>query len=88
MGETVHPARIRIVQKQRPNREAHIEGFAEPLRFGMHGGNAEFYRLPQGECVSQELRRAQSRRLAGGVMASPSAAAGARPRTELRRRRR
>ena len=51
MGDTVHTTRIRIVQKQRPNREAHIEGFAEPLRFGMHGGYAEFYKLPPSEKI-------------------------------------
>jgi hypothetical protein len=51
MGEPVHVARITIKQRKRPNREAHIEGFAEPLRFGMHGGYAEFYKLPQGEKV-------------------------------------
>jgi len=38
MGELVHTARIKIVQKLRPLREAHIEGFPEPLRFGVHGG--------------------------------------------------
>lgn len=43
MGEIVHTARIRMVQKKRPFREAHIEGFKEPLHFGMHGGYARFY---------------------------------------------
>lgn len=51
MGETIHTTRIRIVQKERPNREAHIEGFSEPLRFGMHGGYAAFYKLPPAEAV-------------------------------------
>ncbi len=49
MAETVHVARLKILQKQRPKREAHLEGFAEPLRFGMHGGYSEFYRLPPSE---------------------------------------
>ncbi|MCL6481284.1 MAG: hypothetical protein K6U02_06120 [Firmicutes bacterium] len=49
MGEVVHTARIRIVQKQRPLREAYIEGFAEPLRFGVHGGYRSFYRVQSAE---------------------------------------
>ena len=49
MGEQVHTARIRIVQKQRPLREAHIEGFAEPLRFGVHGSYASFYKVQPAE---------------------------------------
>lgn len=49
MSELVHTARIRIVQKQRPLREAHIEGFAEPLRFGVHGGYAAFYKVDPPE---------------------------------------
>ncbi len=46
MGEIIHVARIRLEQKKRPLRVAHIEGFAEPLRFGTHGGYAAFYHAP------------------------------------------
>ncbi len=49
MGELAHTARIRIVQQQRPLREAHIEGFREPLRFGVHGGYASFYQVQPAE---------------------------------------
>lgn len=49
MAELVHTSKIRIVQKQRPVREAHIEGFAEPLRFGVHGGYAAFYGVKPAE---------------------------------------
>lgn len=49
MSDTVHTARLKIVQKQRPNREAHLEGFEQPLRFGMHGGYSAFYKLPPSE---------------------------------------
>lgn len=49
MGELVHSAKIRIVQKQRPLREAYIQGFADPLRFGVHGGYASFYKLQPAE---------------------------------------
>ncbi len=51
MGEIVHTARIRLEQKKRPLREAHIEGFPEPLRFGMHGGYATFYGLKPAEVL-------------------------------------
>jgi hypothetical protein len=43
MGELVHIARIRLVQKKRPFRDAYIEGFPEPLHFGTHGGYAKYY---------------------------------------------
>lgn len=49
MGEIVHTARIRVVQKKRPLREAHIEGFKEPLQFGMHGGYAKYYGVKAAE---------------------------------------
>jgi hypothetical protein len=42
-GELVHTARIRLVQKKKPFRDAYIEGFAEPLHFGTHGGYAKYY---------------------------------------------
>jgi hypothetical protein len=49
MGELVHTARILIRQKKRPEREGRIEGFAEPLRFGVHGGYAAFYKVQPAE---------------------------------------
>ncbi len=49
MGNVVHTAKIKIVQKQRPLREAHIEGFSEPIRFGLHGGYASFYKVQPAE---------------------------------------
>jgi hypothetical protein len=55
MGEIVHTARIRIVQKQRPLREAHIAGFAEPLRFGVHSGYASFYNVQPAEPLPATL---------------------------------
>jgi len=49
MGELVHTARINIRQKKRPEREARIEGFAQPLRFGLHSGYAAFYKMTPAE---------------------------------------
>jgi hypothetical protein len=48
MGEVIHTAKIRLVQKKRPLREAHIEGFAEPLQFGTHG-DAKYYGVKDTE---------------------------------------
>jgi len=49
MGDIIHTARIKIVQKLRPLREAYVEGFAEPIRFGVHGGYASFYKMQPAE---------------------------------------
>ncbi len=49
MGELVHTAKIKIVQKKRPLREAYVEGFQQPLRFGVHGGYAAFYKVQPAE---------------------------------------
>lgn len=49
MGELVHTAKIKLVQKKRPLREAYIEGFPAPLRFGVHGGYAAFYKVQPAE---------------------------------------
>ena len=51
MGELVHTARIRLVQKKRPFRDAYIEGFAEPLHFGVHGGYAKYYGVKGAESL-------------------------------------
>ena len=49
MGDLIHTARMRIAQRQRPLREAYIEGFPEPLRFGAHGGYAAYYKVQPTE---------------------------------------
>ncbi len=43
MGELVHTSHVRIVQQQRPLREAYIEHFTEPVPYGIHTAIAEFY---------------------------------------------
>ena len=45
MGEVVHTSRIRIVREKGPTRRAMIEGFAEPVRYGVHGGIKKFYNV-------------------------------------------
>ncbi len=43
MEELVHTSRIRLYQDKPPERRAYIEGFEEPLVFGVHGGIKHFY---------------------------------------------
>jgi hypothetical protein len=45
MGEIVHTSRISIVREQGPTRRAMIEGFDEPIYYGVHGGIKKFYRV-------------------------------------------
>jgi hypothetical protein len=42
MGEIVHTSRIRIVRENGPTRRAMIEGFDEPVYYGVHGGIKRF----------------------------------------------
>lgn len=43
VGELIHTSRIRIVKDKGPVRRAYIEGFADPVRYGVHGGIKKFY---------------------------------------------
>ncbi|RBW69592.1 hypothetical protein [Bacillus taeanensis] len=45
MSEPIALTKITIIQKDTANkiREAYIEGFEEPLLFGVHGGVKRFY---------------------------------------------
>jgi hypothetical protein len=45
MGELVHTSRIKIVRERGPTRKAMIEGFAEPIFYGVHGGIKQFYKV-------------------------------------------
>jgi len=45
MGKVVHTSRIRIVREKGPTRKAIIEGFSEPVYYGVHGGIKEFYKI-------------------------------------------
>jgi hypothetical protein len=45
MGEIVHTSRIRIVREKGPTRRAMIEGFNEPIYYGVHGGIKRFYKM-------------------------------------------
>ena len=44
MAELIHLSRFRIVQQKRPLRLAYLEGFKDPIEFGVHGGIKHFYK--------------------------------------------
>ena len=43
MSKIVHTSRITITREEGPNRKAIIEGFSEPVYYGVHGGIKKFY---------------------------------------------
>jgi len=43
MGQLVHTSRITITREKGPVRRALIEGFSEPIYYGVHGGIKRFY---------------------------------------------
>jgi hypothetical protein len=45
MAEVIHTSRITITRDRGPIRIAHIEGFAEPVFYGVHGGIQKFYKV-------------------------------------------
>jgi hypothetical protein len=45
MGAVVHQSRITITREGGPTRKAIIEGFSEPVYYGVHGGIKEFYKV-------------------------------------------
>ena len=51
----VHTSKVKIVQKKRPLRLAYIEGFTEPVKFGVHGGIKDFYKMEPEEDLPATL---------------------------------
>ena len=43
MGKLVHRSRIRIEKDKGPRRRAYIEGFEDPVVFGVHSNIKRFY---------------------------------------------
>ena len=43
MRNVVHTSRISIVREKGPTRKAVIEGFSEPVYYGVHSGIKRFY---------------------------------------------
>lgn len=49
MRKIVHTSRIVIKREKGPTRKAMIEGFAEPVYYGVHGGIKTFYKVEPEE---------------------------------------
>ena len=49
MREIVHTSRMKIYQQERPNRRVALEGFDEPILFGVHSNIAAFYGIQPKE---------------------------------------
>jgi hypothetical protein len=54
MGQVVHTSRIEIRKHAGPHRTARIEGFDEPVDFGIHGGIKAFYKSKYGREMPPE----------------------------------
>ena len=55
MAEVVHTSRLRLERIAGPLRHAYLEGFKEPIRFGVHGGISAFYGVEPDEEVPATL---------------------------------
>ena len=49
MGKVVHRSQITITREKGPTRKAVIEGFDQPVYYGIHGGIKKFYRIDPEE---------------------------------------
>ena len=49
MANIVHRSNITITREKGPTRKALIEGFAEPVFYGVHGGIKNFYKIDPEE---------------------------------------
>lgn len=50
MNKLVHQSRINITRERGPTRKAVVEGFQEPVYYGVHGGIKDFYKVePEDE---------------------------------------
>lgn len=52
---TVHIARVRVYQDQRPARRAYLAGAGEPIRYGVNSGIKAFYGLEPPEELPSTL---------------------------------
>ena len=55
MADVVHTSRLRLERIAGPLRHAYLDGFDEPIRFGVHGGIKEFYGVEPDEDVPATL---------------------------------
>lgn len=55
MADIVHTSRLRIERVKGPLRQAFLENFDQPIRFGVHGGIKKFYGIEPEEEVPATL---------------------------------
>jgi len=55
MADLIHLSKFRIVQLKRPLRHAFLEGFEQPIEFGVHGGIKKFYQVEPERDVPSTL---------------------------------
>ncbi len=55
MADIVHTSRMRIEKVKGPTRHVYLEGFDQPIRFGVHGGIKKFYGVEPDEDVPSTL---------------------------------
>lgn len=55
MGDLVHTSRLRVERVKGPIREAFLENFDTPIRFGVHGGIKKFYGVEPDENIPATL---------------------------------
>ena len=48
----VHTGRLRVEKHEGPHRTDHLEGFGEPIHFGIHGGIKHFYGRKYGREIT------------------------------------
>lgn len=49
MSKVIHQSHITITREKGPTRRAEIEGFGEPVFYGVHGGIKDFYNIEPEE---------------------------------------
>lgn len=55
MSESIYTSRVHVERVAGPLREATVQPFAEPLRFGVHGAIKQFYGVEPDEEVPATL---------------------------------
>jgi hypothetical protein len=55
MGDLIYTSRIRIEKVKGPVRHAYLEGFPQPIRFGVHGAIKHFYGVEPDEEIPATL---------------------------------
>ncbi len=63
----VHTSRMRVAKHDGPHRTALVEGFDEPINFGIHGGIKNFYREKYGRELTGPEFPATLDHIIGGV---------------------